>query len=115
MDRVKSFTVPVTSGNYAPEVLYFGPSNDGGDLDLEMRVNEASIVIGTLVSGVTIELDLLTPGTDPDTPANWMLAVDSWNTAGLQTLLQLAGWHGARLRARSGGSAGTQVVAAAWR
>lgn len=113
-----SFTIPATSTNYAPEVLVCG-FGYGGLLDAidALRV----LVEGALPAGATIRIELLGAGLDPAVAGNWF---DSGLTATAQGVFPngtngsqpfwLAGWRGVRLRAQSGGTAGSANVSASW-
>lgn len=107
-----SFTVPAGAGSFAPEILYLNAeSNIKALFDM---VSEMTAFIEALTATVTLEVDLLKPGGDPNVAGDWYTAVRSWNAAGIQTLFQLARWYGVRVRAKSGGTAGTTILALSW-
>ena len=54
------------------------------------------------------------PGGDATAASDWLVAVQSHNTVGLKSVLQLANWRGIRLRAKSGGTGGNAVVHVSW-
>ena len=110
-----SFTVPAGSGTYATEELYLTSSGLATDIAIEHGVCQVSVVVGTIVTAAAIEVDLLKPAGDPEVAGDWLLAVKSLTPAGLQAVIELANWRGVRIRAKSGGTAGTQVVSACWR
>jgi hypothetical protein len=130
--RRLTFAVPVTSGQYAPEVLYCALANvataqSAGGVVSEPRrggmqfleapldtVREISVMVESLVTASAVELDLLKPGGDPTVAGDWILAAKSWAAVGLQLQL-LADWPGVRLRVKSGGTVGTTIVSAVWR
>lgn len=110
--RTVSFAVPLAAGAYAPEVLYLNVDNDVRSLpDL---VNELTTYISALPAGATLEVDLLKTGGAPGTAGDWYLAAKSFNAAGLGTTTTLSGWRGVRLRAKSGGTAGTLTADVSW-
>lgn len=106
------FNVPAGAGAYAPEVLYLNVDNDKRSImDL---VGRLSVLLVNLIATVAVEVDLLKPGADPSLPGSWRLAMKSYNTLGIQALLELANWQGVRIRAKSGGTAGAQEIDAEW-
>lgn len=100
--RTQTYTVTGTGGAYATEIMYL--SRDGtvptvGDLGPDA----VTIVIGTVVADVDVELDVL------DADGNWVnmavieaVGVNRYVLDGLP----------ARIRAQSGGTSGSQVVTA---
>lgn len=114
MDRV-TFAVPVTGGSYAPERLTFGDRAAGRSWDSFQGVTAS---VDETVAGMVVELWL------PRVP----MAGDAWTTTGhrLDTdykysgqaldaatgaeTFTLAGWPGAQIRVKSGGTAGSAVV-----
>jgi hypothetical protein len=111
------FTVPAGAGQYAAEVFYFTSDGEATGFGGNARINEISIAVDSIVTDAEVELDLLRPGSTPgsSTDADYFLAQRSFTTTGLQTIVQLAGWMGGRLRVKSGGTAGTQVLGVSWR
>jgi hypothetical protein len=111
-ERRITFNVPAANGTYAPEILYLNSDNDvrtGMDLVKQLTQN-----IGALPAGAAIEVDLLRGGGAATNGADWIAAVKSNNAAGLAGPLDLGGWRGVRLRAKSGGTAGAVDVDATW-
>jgi hypothetical protein len=107
-----SFTVPAGAGSYAPEVLKLRQQQDRGTGD---DVSELTLMVETLPTAALIEVDLLRPGGNLDGgDSHFILAVQSHNAVGLKAILQLAAWKGGRVRAKSGGNAGSSIVHAAW-
>jgi hypothetical protein len=113
--RALSFTVPAGSGSYAPEVLYLRQDNDRGTFDFLQRI---AVFVASLPASCAIEVDLLkADAPNAATPANgdWLTPpVLSLTAAGLNATLTPAGWYGARVRAKSGGTGGAAVVHVAW-
>jgi hypothetical protein len=103
MDRL-SFTVPVTSGNYAPEKLDLGGR----------AVLELSLLIEALPAGAALEVWFLRVSGDPTNAAHYVLG-KSFNATGLQDMIPLASWPGVELRVKSGGASGTATVSVGWR
>lgn len=113
--RVRSFTVPAGAGTYAPEVLYLRQDNDRGTFDCLERI---ALFVASLPATATIEVDLLkvdAPNAALPASGDWLTpAVLTLSAVGYNATLAPAGWYGARVRAKSGGTAGTAVVHAAW-
>ena len=111
----KSFAVPVTAAQYAPEVLYLnGPQDGTKALDI---LDQLVLLIPAIVATAIVEIDLGRPGiANPGiADANYYLAAITHNTAGYKGNLLSAGWGGgARIRVKSGGTAGTQVIGVTW-
>jgi len=106
-----SFTVPAASGSYAPERIAFGEVKSGQAPDSFQGVTAAVL---TTVASATVELWLprvdIAGGTHLDTDYTYSgQALDA--ATGAETFV-LAGWPGAQIRVKSGGSAGTMVVSA---
>lgn len=110
--RTITAAVPAGAGTYAPEVLYCNSDND--KRTLPDRVGTLAINVASLPAGATLEVDLLKPGADPAIAASWRTAVATIAAAGLAALLQLGNWHGVRVRAKSGGTAGALEFDATW-
>jgi hypothetical protein len=107
-----TFAIPAGAGTYDTTTvidLTRGPRGNapGGLSDL-------SVLVESLPAGASISLDLLKVGLDPATAGNWYLDVQSFTATGLQLMVVLAGWYGARLRGKSGGTAGNAIVSASW-
>jgi hypothetical protein len=107
-----SFVVPITSGQFAPEILYLNPESLVNAL--MDTVSEMTAFVEALTATATLEVDILKPGGLPQNAADWYLAIKVWNTAGIQALFQLARICGVRVRAKSGGTAGTTILALYW-
>ena|SRR3990167_5470656 len=111
------FTVPAGSGSYAAEIMYLTSGDPEtlptgvGQFDV---VSELTGVVSDLETASTLEVDILKPGGDPATAADWILAVAEWTAAGLQTLVALSGWPGVRIRCKSGGTLGTTDLSVCW-
>jgi hypothetical protein len=107
-----SFTVPVGAGTFAPEILYLNAENKK-DAHFDI-VSEMTAIVEALTATATLEVDILRPGGNRDVAGDWYLATKIWNTAGIQALFQLARVYGVRVRAKSGGTAGTTILALYW-
>lgn len=113
----QDFAVPVANGEYAPEVVYLkqndkdSAAKKDGPLD---HVSEITLHLGTMVTGATVEVDLLRAGGDPTNASHWLTAAKSYDAAGLQDPIFLTEWRGVRVRAKSGGTDGTQTVSMSW-
>jgi hypothetical protein len=106
-----AFAVPAGAGAYAPEVIYTRPEQARGAFD---DVSELSVLVeGTFPAGATVEVDLLRNGGDPETSADWINGA-SYTTGKLQTMIEIAGWEGIRIRAKSAGTAGSLPISARW-
>jgi hypothetical protein len=104
-----SFVLTAVNGEYAPETI---PLTDSSGVWLPVLALRA--YVETLVTGCSFVVDLLRPGGDPNTAAHWYLDAIEWTTAGLQDVEDLTGWGGVRIRAKSGGTAGTGVLSLSW-
>ncbi|MGE0347324.1 MAG: hypothetical protein AB7N73_14500 [Gemmatimonadales bacterium] len=112
--RFLSFTVPAGAGSYATEVLYLRQQNDEGAFDFLQRV---AVYVAQLPASCAIEVDLLkADSANAKTPAStdWLGPALNLTAVGLNTTLTPAGWYGARIRAKSGGTAGTALVHTSW-
>lgn len=110
--------IPGTGGNYAPEVIYVRSGDPDvapkGKVDLDVVSKIRVLLHPTLVTAVVIEVDLLKADGEPEVAADWELAVFSYTTVGIQTLEELPGCRGVRIRGKSGGTSGTQTVSVMW-
>jgi hypothetical protein len=102
----KTFAVPATSGNYAPERLTFCPTAGVGPLPLL----GVTALLESGPAGTVLELWLLKFGGTPATDADWVYSGKSI-TGGGETW-PLASFPGAQLRCKSGGTSGSAVVTA---
>lgn len=117
MKRV-NFTVPAGAGSYAPEVLELkqGDTGPGAPVTLWDHVDELREMVEALPATAQIEVDLLIAGKSGAQVADWLLNVTAPLTAtGLGPIVQLAGWYGVRVRAKSGGTGGTATVSVSWK
>ena len=105
----QEFTVPAGSGSYATEVVYIRQSRTSVQPKSFSQVLELVLLIEALPATCTIEVDVLKPGGDPDTAADWIIGVGSETTSGLKAPLVFY-QAGLRVRAKSGGTAGTAKV-----
>lgn len=112
--RTITFAVPVTNGEYAPEVLYLNDDNSDPRKSLH-RVDEIEGMIRSLPSGASLELDILKGGNpDPRLDASWNLNVGTAATvAGVFGLMKMGGFC-CRFRAVSGGTAGNLPLDLSW-
>ena len=106
--RALTFNVTAVADEFAPEVLYCGPTNDTSDLD---GVLDTSLGSTALPAGASLVVEVLTPGSDPKDDANWLEDGTTWggqfggsNYAGLSI----------RVRAKSGGTAGPVTALMGW-
>lgn len=112
-----TFNVPAAAGTYAPEVLYCAPAStqrptSPGGFD---PIDTLSVLLEAVPpTSAQVEIDLLI-GTDPADPASWYVNAATATLTGLHDALLLSGYRGARLRCKSGGTAGTLAVSASWR
>jgi hypothetical protein len=113
-----TFVVPATGGNYAPETI-ITRQGDSGVLD---KVSMLAVYVESLPAAAEIEVDLLKPGEDPALAASWLLDIRTITAVGLvfwgasleHSWLNLAGWPGVRIRAKSGGTSGNSIVSVSW-
>jgi len=104
-----SFTVPATSGQYAPERITFPGTFASGLVPDEGLLGLTALIESNTATGATLELWLPkigATGIDADYTVTSTTA-----TAGAINLA-LASYPGAQLRVKSGGSAGTMTVSA---
>ncbi len=113
----QAFTVPAVSGNYAPEVITFGPTPSGTNVSFFREIT--AIVEGANLSGATVELWLAqipdsSTGADGRTPGNYWNATStafpSMTTTGVAQRWQLSAWPGAQIRVKSGGTPATITI-----
>lgn len=99
----QAFTVPAGSGSYATEILYLNTANGASAPD-NTWADLVNIIVHTLVTGAVVELQTLDQDGSTWTIASTLdTATDSMFSA---VLLQ----HHARIRVKSGGTAGTQTI-----
>jgi hypothetical protein len=115
-DRVKeayrqTFTVPSTSGSYAPERIAFGEVPAGLPPDSFQGV---TAVVLTTVASMVVELWLprvgITSGAHIDT--DYVYSGQALDAATGGETFVLAGYPGAQIRVKSGGTGGSAVVSA---
>src|SRR3990167_10937093 len=105
----QTFTVPSTSGSYAPERIAFGEVASGQAIDSFQGVT--CIVNGT-VATMTVELWLRQFNADhPFIDDDYEYSGKSIGATGGETWA-LAGFPGAQLRVKSGGTSGTATISA---
>lgn len=103
-----TFTVPVTSGQYAPERLSLA-SPSASNAQVSPPLIGVTALIESAPASAAIELWLLKVGaTDPTADANFFL----YDSSTASKTWPLASYRGAQLRAKSGGSAGNLVCSA---
>jgi len=104
-----SFTVPVTSTNYAPERIVLFPLEDSAAGLLGVQV-----LIEATVAASTLEMWMLKAGGDPSLDASYFLSSNtvSGATAG-STYWPMISWPAIQLRAKSGGTSGSLIINAA--
>jgi hypothetical protein len=100
-----TFAVPVTTSNYAPEVM---------QITLPRGISEIAIGIESLPTSSAVELWLLRQDGTPATSGHYFLA-KSYTAIGLQDLVVVPGNHAAQIRAKSGGTSGSAIVNGWWR
>jgi len=105
----QEFTIPAGAGTYATEIVYVRQSRTAVQPKSFSQVLELVLLIEALPTSCAIEVDVLKPGGDPDTAADWVIAVGSETTTGLKSPLVFY-QAGLRVRAKSGGTAGTAKV-----
>lgn len=108
------FTVPVGAAAFAPEALYLKVLEPGTPNGLFNVVRKLRILVEALVATATVAVELLKVGGNPALAADWVDSGIVINAAGLATLIELAGAHGVRIRAKSGGTAGAMAIDAWW-
>lgn len=102
-----SFAVPATSGSYAPERIAFGEVASGMPEDTFQGVT--ALVEGS-VTAMVVELWLPRIGaTHPKLDTDYFNTGKFLNATGGETWA-LAGYPGAELRIKSGGTAGTAIL-----
>lgn len=106
-----TFAVPVTGGQYAPEILYCSERNDKPGR--AMNVSDLSTLVEQLPASAIIVVDLLKADGKADVEVDWVLDVFTYAATGYN-LEALAKWKGVRIRAQSGGTAGDAIVSASW-
>jgi hypothetical protein len=104
VDR-KAFTVPGTSGQYAPErIVMASPSS----ATLSPSLLGVTALIESAPASAAIELWLLRVGGDPTNDSDFFL----YDSSASSKTWPLASYRGAELRAKSGGTAGSMTVSA---
>lgn len=110
--KSQDFTVPVTSGNYATEVLEIRKQLTTNDPTFS-PILDLVLLVETLTATAQAEIDVLRPGGDPSNEADWIKNVLTASTVGLYDATSLR-FAGVRIRVKSGGTAGTTKVSASW-
>lgn len=112
LEKEMDFTLDAVAGDYAPEVYYLNvDSNVRTGMDLVRTLTQH---VEQLPAGAVIEVDILKAGGNAGTTADWLTAVVSINAVGFQAPRDLGAWRGVRVRAKSGGTAGTAKVHTVW-
>lgn len=107
------FAVPAGAGAYAPEVLYL--KNERGEkTGLYHQVEALVVNVESLPAGAQVEVDVLKANGNPSAEADWVKNVDRAAAIGLYAPVELAGWNGVRIRAKSGGAAGSAKTHVSW-
>lgn len=103
-----TFVVPVTAGQYAPERIQF---NSQSAADVQAEIRSVTALVESTVATAVVELWLLKANADPSVDANYVLHGTIVTATGGATV-SLAGWRGAQIRVKSGGTAGSMIVSA---
>lgn len=104
-----NFTVPATSGSYAPERIAFGEVKEGMAKESFQGVTAS---VDATVATMVVELWL--PAFDADYPfidGDYQYSGKYVGATGAETWA-LAGYPGAQIRVKSGGTSGTATVSA---
>lgn len=103
-----TFTVPSTSGSYAPERWTFGDVASGMPWDSFQGVTAS---VYATVTGITCELWLARLGATPGSliDGDYHYTGKSIGATGSETWA-LAGYPGGQIRVKSGGTSGSAVV-----
>lgn len=106
----KTFTIPAGSGDYAPEFITFGEVGPNRPPESFQGV---TVVVDSSVATMTVELWLPRIGesVDSNIPSFFVYSGKSIGATGSETWA-LAGYPGAQLRTRSGGTGGNAIVGA---
>jgi hypothetical protein len=99
----QTFTVPVTSGQYAPEFITFAPGNTN---TVPISLIGVTTLVESNVATAKVELWLLQKGADPTASGSYFL----FNSDVGNATIALASYPGAQLRVKSGGTAGSMIV-----
>jgi hypothetical protein len=102
-----SFTVPATSGQYATQRIQLAPPSAAVT---GVPLYGVTALIESAPAGAVLELWLMRVEGDPATDASFFYSGKSITT-GAETWT-LAGFPGAQIRVRSGGTGGTLVASA---
>lgn len=106
-----SITVPATIDTYDDDDIIYIRRN-ALDNSIFSDVLEVVLMVHSLPAGAVVEIQVLKPGTDPGTTANWFVA-DTVTAVGFQTPVTLFA-SGVRIRVKSGGTGGESEVSAFW-
>lgn len=104
-----TFAVPLTPGDFAPEVLYLSKSTTVGDLDF---VKAYQNIVEELPLDAVLVIDILKVDGDKTETTDWVTA-DSFDVVGVQDIIETLGVH-VRVRAQSGGTAGDLELSTYW-
>lgn len=106
---LETFVIPVTSGNFAPEIIHLRRTIVSGEWQFSPVV-DIVVFINSLPTAAEIDVDILKPGGDPTNASDWFTPAFSYTTTGQQASQPLFA-AGVRVRGRSGGTAGNAEVA----
>jgi hypothetical protein len=112
--RSRTFVLAVTAvgGAFSARAVLCAPANDGADFaDL---VGPCTVDVVSAPAGFTLVCDVLKPGGDPNTNADWRLAVDTANVLGVLPEQDFDFGRGVGFRAESGGVAGNVTFDVTW-
>lgn len=106
--RTETFVIPVTGGNFAPEIIYLRRTIAAGEWQFS-PVIELVVFVNSLPTSASIDVDILKPGGDPTNAADWFAPAFSFTTTGQQTSQPVFA-TGIRIRGKSGGTAGNAEI-----
>lgn len=104
-DVDQTFTVPATSGQYAPERLQLNSQRSSVQ---SVGLLGVTALIESAPSGAAIELWLLRVGGDPMNDADYCL----FDSSPVSKTWPLASYRGAQIRMKSGGTGGSATISA---
>lgn len=102
-----SFTVPVTSGTYAPERITMYPLEDAA-----AGILGAQVLVEAAIAATTIEMWMSKIGaTDLTADASYFLSSNTFSGAAAgSTYWPMVSWPAVQFRVKSGGTAGSLIV-----